>query len=68
METPAQNEHLVIFTYKGHQDRVVVEATSQTVGQEFRRRVKAGEIDEIYSPGTWHYDPESLVPTSGEGE
>lgn len=56
------DEYLVVFTYKGHTDSIVLTATSDTVEQELRRRGIKGGIDEIYSPGSWHYDPETNVP------
>lgn len=57
---------LVIFTYKGHQDSVVLDSDQPSIEENLRKRKIKGGIDEIYSPGEWHYDPETLVPVPGD--
>lgn len=61
-------EYLVFYTYKGHKNSIVIEATEFTVATEFRKRVEYGQIDKIYSPGEWHYDPVTENPVSNYKE
>lgn len=58
---------LVIFTYKGHQDQIVLDTDQPSIEEALRKRKIKGGIDEIYPPGEWHYDPETEVPVPGEG-
>ncbi len=62
---PEDNEYLVTFTYKGHSDSIVIEATEETLESVLKKK-KIKVIDEIYPPGTWHYDKETEVATPGE--
>lgn len=48
-----ENKYLIVFTYKGHTDSGVFSSV-----EHFKKTFK-GVIDDIYSPGEWHYDEES---------
>ena len=57
-------EYLVIYTYKGHTNRRIIEADEFSILDEMTRCKIKGVIDEIHEE--WYYDPETLVPTPGE--
>lgn len=54
-----KREFLVVFNYKGHIDSVVLETDEFSIEKDFRARKYKGVIEEIYYPGSWHYDPET---------
>ncbi len=61
-QEPQANEYLVLFTYKGHSDSIVLKTDSFSVQKDLRKKKIKGQIDEIYGPGDWHYDPETMNP------
>ncbi len=61
-----KGEFLIVYTYKGHTDSVVIETDEFSIHKVFKKKKIHGVIDDIYYPGDWHYD-EDLIPIPGEG-
>lgn len=64
MMTPEPNEYLVITLYKGNPgSRTVIPLTGEDIYDACRRMDIRG-VDNVYAPGDWEYDSQTLVAQS----
>jgi hypothetical protein len=61
-----EQEYLVLTNYKGNPSSIVISVPNGIDVYEFLKKKDIRGVEEIYNPGDWHYEPETLVAVPGQ--